>query len=327
MGISGFLKNMKMDEAKEKKRIYDSIYIDCNYLLHYLIYRCKNDNELYNKTKNTIEMLLKTIEIKQRLNYIFDGKHPTHLEKTNPKKMTQEMRMKYKKESDDYDKQKIAPGMKIIETYKKFLIDITNNIKKILQLKFEIKINDDTIDDEADFKILNDINEKKEKDVCIVSKDSDMILIAYSLNNKNKMNIEILSNLKPLLFIDVLNMDKGYKLDYILMMLLLGNDYLPKLSNVNYEILINSYEKYMKHNHEKIIQNNKIKYESLRLFLTYITIFDKIKYNYKKLDKGRFQIYYNNMMWCLKKYNVIENDNEYIPDTNNVINIYNFIIL
>ena len=41
MGINGFMKNITHDVPEIKKRIYDALYIDCNYLLHYFIYNCK----------------------------------------------------------------------------------------------------------------------------------------------------------------------------------------------------------------------------------------------------------------------------------------------
>jgi 5'-3' exonuclease len=152
-----------------------------------------------------------------------------------------------------------------------------------------------------------------------------MILIGYSLVIQKKISIDILSNLKPIQFIDVNELNKGYDLDYILIILFLGNDYLPKLSNVDYEVIINNYTKYKKHENPHILVDNKINRINLINYLTYIILDKKIKLNYKNIDNERFEKYYNNISWCLKKYKVIDNDNEYIEDTNNVINIYNFI--
>ena len=127
------------------------------------------------------------------------------------------------------------------------------------------------------------------------------------------------------MFIDTSELNKGYNLDYILIVLLLGNDYLPKLSNVNYDTIINTYNQYLKHENSPILTDNKINYNNFINYLTYIILNKKIKLNLNNIDCLRFEKYYNNILWCLKKYKVIDNDNNYVEDTNNVINIYNFI--
>jgi hypothetical protein len=325
MGINGFLKNMDQDKPDKKKRVYDSVYVDCNYLLHYFIYNCKNDNDLYNKIYNYLKYLLATIQITEQINLIFDGKHPHHLQQINPKKQTQELRQKYKTESTDYDKQKIGPHTPIVSTFKAHLNNSLDLLNKIYNKKIKVVINDDTVDDEADFKILDAICESNFKNVCIISRDSDMILIAFSLIYKKNISIDILSNLKPIQFIDVNEISKKYSLDYVLIILLLGNDYLPKLSNVDYDIIINNYDKYLNHQNPKILVDGKINKNNFVNYLTYIILNKKIKFNYKNIDTDRFEKYYNNILWCLKKYKVIENDTNYMEDTNNVINIYNFI--
>lgn len=325
MGIHGFMKNMQQDEPSVKERKYDSVYIDCNYLLHYFIYNCKNDNDLNKKISDYMRYLLETITIINEIHLIFDGKHPHHLQKVNPKKLTQEKRYKNKVDSDAYDKQVIAPKTEIVSTFKTFIIEAINFQKMIYKSDFEIVINDDSIDDEADFKILDSIDESKYKKFCIVSKDSDMILIAYSLIFKKKINIDILSNLRPIQFVDINMLSKDLNLDYVLIMLLLGNDYLPKLSNVDYQTIMYNYKKYIIHQNPLIIEDNKVDYTNLINYLTYIIINKKIKFNFKNLNFKRFEKYYNNILWCLKKYKVVTNDKEYMEDTNNVINIYNFI--
>ena len=325
MGIHGFMKNMRQDYAKTKERTYEGVYIDCNYLLNYFIYNCKNDDDLYKKINDYTKYLLETITVTNQIHLIFDGKHPHHLQKANPKKLTQEKRYKNKKESDEYDKQVIAPKTEIVSTFKTFMIDSINLQKMMYKSEFEIVINDDSIDDEADFKILDAIYESKFKNCCIVSKDSDMILIAYSLVHKKNINIDILSTLRPIQFIDINQLGKNYNLDYVLVILLLGNDYLPKLSNVDYDTIIYNYEKYIAHKNPLIIENGKVNDNNLINYLTYIILNKKIKYKFDSLDNTRFEKYYNNVLWCLKKYKVIDNDREYMEDTNNVINIYNFI--
>jgi hypothetical protein len=163
-----------------------------------------------------------------------------------------------------------------------------------------------------------------------------MILIAQSMQINKSIQIEILSNPYPVKFININNI-KHYGMDYVLIILLLGNDYLPKISNVNYNQLISTFEKYIKFN-SPIISNKQINYDNLMIYITMVILSAtrKIKFNFKNIHYNRFNIYYNNLCWCLGQYHVISNNNVFVPDLHmiknnnnkkisNVINIYNFI--
>ena len=328
MGIKNYSKNLSLEDVKIKERIYDNLLIDCNYLIHYLIYKCINQKEFDKKIYNFINNLLNLINIKNKILLVFDGKYDKKFV-VNPKQQTIENRTKYTKQSDDFDKQEIKPKSKIINDFKLALIDSLEQIKKINKKKFEIIINDDYIDGEADIKILDLINECKDKSYCLLSKDTDMILISYSLIIKNNIEIDIIFSLRPLLFVDINKIVVKYsnfKNDYILILLLLGNDFLPSASNINYDILINSYKKYKLHYKKKIINKNKIKNDNLIIFITYYIISKNIKFNNNMINYERFIAYYNNLLWTLNYYKVIDINIDYIPSSiNNVINIYNFL--
>jgi hypothetical protein len=51
-------------------------------------------------------------------------------------------------------------------------------------------------------------------------------------------------------------------------------------------------------------------------FITYIILDKKVKYNYKNLDLDRFSIYYNNLCWTLVQYKILDNQLNYIQDSN-----------
>jgi hypothetical protein len=328
MGIKNYSKNLSLEDVKVKERIYDNLLIDCNYLIHYLIYKCNNQKEFDKKIYNFINNLLNLINIKNKILLVFDGKYDKKFI-INPKQQTIENRTKYLKQSDDFDKQEIKPKSKIISDFKSALIESLEQIKKINKKKYEIIINDDYIDGEADIKILDLINECKDKTYCLLSKDTDMILISYSLIIKNNIEIDIIFSLRPLLFIDINKIVIKYlnfKNDYILLLLLLGNDFLPSASHIDYDILIDSYKKYKSHFKKRIINKNKIKNDNFILFISYYIISKNIKFNNKMINYERFNAYYNNLLWTLNYYKVIDITIDYIPSSiNNVINIYNFI--
>jgi len=334
MGIKDYLKHLKQEEIYEIIE-YEHVYIDCNYLIHFLIYKCTNDKDLYGKICNFWNNLMKAVKIKSTVHLIYDGEHENEELMANPKLQTLILRYKDKEVSDDYDKQVIKPGSKILNTFKYYLVDIIEKYKKINKLKFGVIENDDKVKGEADIKILNSIYNSNQDRICICSKDSDMILIAHSLSINKSIRIDVMTNFRPMLIIYIDNFKK-FNLDYVLIVLLLGNDYLPKISSVSYDSIIKTYEEYIKHN-KSIISNDNIDTNNLREFITYFIIIGskkKIKFNYKNLDLTRFKIYINNLFWCLKHYKVIYNDLNYIQEIihhednirlKNTIHIHNFI--
>lgn len=334
MGIKDYLKHLKQEEISDIIE-YEHIYIDCNYLIHFLIYKCTNDKDLYGKICNFWNNLMKAVKIKSTVHLIYDGEHENEELMANPKLQTLIMRYKDKEVSDDYDKQVIKPGSKILNTFKYYFVDIIEKYKKINKLKFGVIQNDDQVKGEADIKILNSIYNSNQDRICICSKDSDMILIAHSLSINKSIRIDVMTNFRPMLIVYIDNFKK-FNLDYVLIVLLLGNDYLPKISSVSYDSIIKTYEEYIKHN-KAIILNGTIDTNNLIEFITYFIIIGskkKIKFNYKNLDLTRFKIYINNLFWCLKHYKVISNDLNYIQEIThhednirlkNTIDIHNFI--
>lgn len=333
MGIKDYLKHLNQEEITNIIE-YEHVYIDCNYLIHFLIYKCKNDKDLYGKICNFWNNLMEAIKIKSTVHLIYDGEHDTEELTTNPKLQTLILRYGNKVESTDYDKQVIKPGSPILNTFKYYLVDVIEKYKKINKSKFVINQIDDQIKGEADLKILNLIYNSNQNKVCICSKDSDMILIAHSLAINKSISIDVITNFRPIqiVYIDEF---KKYNLDYVLIVLLLGNDYLPKISSITYQTIINTYEKYIKYN-KPIISNGNINSKNLIEFITYYIVCGsnkKIKFNFNNFDPFRFEIYINNLIWCLGHYKVINNDYNYIQEIINdndvklkhTINICNFI--
>jgi hypothetical protein len=316
MGIKDYLKYLKHEYINDIIE-YDHVYIDCNYLIHFLIYKCKNDKDLYYKINVFWENLISSIKIKSTVQLVYDGEYDT-VQMSNPKLQTHILRYKNKVESNDYDKQTIKPGSKILNTFKYYLVDIIEKQKKITKSKFQILMNGDDIKGEADIKILNSIYNSNQDNICICSKDSDMILIAHSLSINKSIRIDVITNFRPIQIVYINNFKK-YNLDYVLLVILLGNDYLPKISNITYESIINTYEKYIKYN-KPIISNNTVNYDNLIEFITFFIIVGtkkKIKFSFGNFDPNRFDIYMNNLIWCLGYYKVINNNLKYIQEIKN----------
>lgn len=130
MGIKNYSKNLSLEDVKINEKTYDNLLIDCNYLIHYLIYKCNNQKEFDKKIYNFINNLTSIINIKNKILLVFDGKYDKKFV-INPKQQTIENRIKYIKQSDDFDKQEIKPKSKIINDFKLTLIESLEQIKKI----------------------------------------------------------------------------------------------------------------------------------------------------------------------------------------------------
>jgi hypothetical protein len=339
MGIKNYLKELKQEDITIHKN-YDIFIIDCNYLIHYLIYNCTSDSELQSKINSFIKYLFEWVSIKKHMHLVFDGEYDKKYD-SNPKLETQTKRMQ-NINNESYDKQEIAPKSRIIKFFKDSLVKTVGSYISPFKQQFSVIVNDDYVDGEADIKIMNIITNKKDdyksdggQRICILSKDTDMILIGYNLllNNTKREFIDILCNLRPLKIVNVNRLVKKYAIfgsDYLLLLLLMGNDYLPCIGQVNYKKLINTYKNdfiYIPHQPQKalmapftstipfitkediigkrIIEKNKINYDSLLLFISCYIINTKCKFNHDNITVNRFRDYYNNLIWCLRYYNII----------------------
>ena len=347
MGIKKYLPNLKISSTlQNKEKIeYECIYLDCNYLIHLLIHGCNNNDDLYDKTFKYCKSLFNFIKVNKYVYIIFDGINEHEF---NPKENTHILRNnKNLKNNDSYDKQIISHNTEIIKYYENILIQIIEKIKIMNMFDYEIVLSLTNISGEADIKILNTIYDKPETNICILTKDTDLIQIAFVNSLTYSINVDVLISifndeikyvkydtvkniLNPIITINNKTINY-YSFDYILLIALMGNDYLPKISNIDYETIITAYNLYKTHGHKNIIQKQKFKSKLFRLFISYLIYVKKLKFNIKKLQIKRYQIYYNNLNWFLKYYKVINNDCEFIKydkhkDFSSVINIFNLFL-
>lgn len=337
MGIKNFLCNLDHDNSNTSTELneFEYMYIDGNYILHILMYNTTSEQDLYNKTFYYIRKLLKNVNISKSIIVLFDG-----IINDNSKTETCNLRNNRNKNLDMslFENQSIKPGSKILKLFIEYLSQVFTELKVSINIEYV----DDNIPGECDFKILDHIklNRQSKETICLFSKDSDMVLIAYSLTLSLNVRIYILINYKNFEFISINKLQSkfqqsyskqicnDYNYDYILLVFLLGNDYLPKISKIDYNVLINTYAIYINvFNNQFIIQNNQLIYNNLINFITLLIGVKKLTFNINNINFDRFTNYYNNLLWCLKKYNIIQNNFEYIGNINveHVLDIYNFI--
>ncbi|CAG8537765.1 10193_t:CDS:2, partial [Scutellospora calospora] len=180
-------------------------------------------------------------------------------------KMNQQRNRRFKNANEEsnngFDKNSITPGTKFMEdlskSFKEFISDKIKNDDKWKSVKVIYSGYD--VPGEGEHKIINDIRNSNCKKHCIYGRDSDLILLGLLLCGSNpNLNIRIISTEEftfeekskvfELKLLSTLRKNleqefKGFNIkefniksiikDFLLLVLFVGNDFIPKLSNIN----------------------------------------------------------------------------------------------
>jgi hypothetical protein len=317
---------------KPNKHVYDYIYVDVNHILHISINESRNQESFFNNVRTNLNGIFFKF-IGRKIILAIDGSPPY------AKIILQKKRRKMPEKLNEKNKLSslhLTCGTDLISNLGDFLNTYMKNIKnqyKYIDLSYQIITANEP--DEAEIKIFynlrnNCINQDSEHSCLyshlIVGNDADLILL--SVSSKYTTNIDLLiryDNSLRIISINKLlsahktlmlssNIFSGYKLDiesnllkydFCLISVLIGNDYLPKLSYVKFDILWESYKKYIHFYKRPITKNMKI---SLKSFINYIDILlvclDK-KYTKMSLDKYNepdIENYLDGLVWCFNMY-------------------------
>ena len=342
MGITNFNKWLEQNYTPVIKTInykeYDNVYIDLNPILHVSVNKVNTYNQLYKRIIWLIDEVLKHIHPKKRLIFSTDG-IPSFakiiLQRERRINMVKNNNNIEIKNTDDY----ISPI--IFTPGTKFMINLPNFLKEYFDKLRNKYSNIEIIDltglefGESEFKLfykmkdnLNNNIINKESNI-LVSNDADVIIMALSItNNNDKVNEIYICNSGKIYkeinlnkFLNRLNLNKynNSHLDYTLLLLLLGNDYLPKINFININILIDIYHKIKniykqdlitKNNNRLIINNNML----AKIIFTFFFKNKNRKFKSKKLQELNFNKmgnYMEGLVWCINDYNKAKNNNIY----------------
>lgn len=251
MGITNFHKWIvqKYPSAKvslDKVMFTNNLFIDLNFLLHYCSYGIDNEIVLLQRIMNNITYLIDTFVPITSVVLVTDGSPPLAKLLTQRKRRIL-MSRKTEISSEGLNHLILTVGTKFMESLGEKLSDYIN--RSINKYKISIK----TIFDkpnEAESNILKIINSADAKETnIIVSNDADVIVMSCASQNTN---IHI-ANIQPGKKLSIFSTTKicdlfkkqngGSGLDFVFLMLLMGNDYLPKLHFVKFDLLLKTYSK------------------------------------------------------------------------------------
>jgi hypothetical protein len=314
MGIQNFHKWLiskypeSQIEIQNIKNKCHHLYIDMNFLLHYCSYGININDEktLFYRITNNITFLINTIMPTNSVTLVTDGSPPL------AKLITQRKRRRLMARKDGLEcmnQLKLTVGTEFMESLGTKLHDYITKTKK----KYNIEIK--TIfqqPNEAEINILKKINTRdiNEENV-IVSNDADIIVLSSSSNNRNIFIVNINTGKK----ITIYSINKLMKLftteynvsnlDFVFSMLLMGNDYLPKVHYVNFDSLLNAFTK-----NKNVIdyQNNICKFNNENIIEYFqnivLNISNRMNCRYKLINFNydKIKYYLEGIIWCITNY-------------------------
>lgn len=336
MGIHNFHKWIKQNsscvELIKNPIEAEHVYIDINFCLHNVVYNTKNTDILLKKLSTFIENMLKNIIPVKSITLATDGPAPY------AKLMLQRLRRQNIARSLDKDISSnevnpicFTPGTKFMLDFNQNIVDIINKLK----VKYDVTIHELLEGpNEAELKIINQLIKNNIKypldEHIIISNDADICIMSSILDCYDKINIAVKSkglmecfNIKK--FTNIINANNINKknVDLSFIFLLMGNDYLPKLSYISFDNLLKSYNAAYKKNKKNLINHdltiNINFFKDLMLFLNFnfknkgwLNIFSIMDFN-----TNLYENYIEGLLWCIDCYkNGVCNKYDYMYEFN-----------
>lgn len=337
MGIKEFHKTIKhkYDKSFQKKWLlnYDHVYIDINYALHYCSYGAKSEEDVFIRLYIFFDNMLQDLIPTKSLIVCSDGVAPlaklilqrqrrlnvsksfTDITDTNTSETS--ISNNTVKNNTKFNTLVFTAGTEFMKNLQKKL----ENYFKYVEYAYQIKI--DYLEhkfDEAELKLKGKLMENMKENIndshIVVTNDSDVIVMLTTLQNvqntfvlyRNNHQNETLSIGKLLdLHTNMVGTSLCYNLDFSLISIMMGNDYIPKIGLADFEKIWESYKEVLKTNPNGLVNKNleinpifitKLLYgiikRSKNLFLN--------KINYRSLFNKMYGNYLDGLTWCLHTY-------------------------
>lgn len=323
MGIHNFHKWLKDNHPKcyistETPYFADYIYIDINFALHSCIYGAKTYDMLMKKLIGFIDNILNCIVPKKKLILATDGPAPYAKLLLQRKRRLQ---MARKINNEIINDKNVTPLWFTPGT--EFMLTIGDKIKEYInKLKNKYNIQIDTLFegiDEAEVKIMKNLlanNNNKNESHVIVSNDADVIVMASSTPKYNNIYVGLKLNRTTEIFninefvkqlnTSTKNTCANSNIDFAMLSLMMGNDYLPKILCVNFEKLWECYKKTLNKCKTSLVENNNINHKFMQELMVQISLTLNNgwirKFKISDFDIKMYKDYLEGLVWCTDIY-------------------------
>ena len=312
-----------------KNNIYDYIYIDMNYILHFAIYGCKTQDEFIKNINFNLDIIFSNFIATKKIFFSLDGT-PAYAKIILQRERRNNNQPLKSKSLTTIDHLGLSAGTKMMEQIEDHIQNYINNLQT--QYKYttpEITFSKSSECGEGEIKICKEIIINGTPNLThthlIIGNDADIIVLSmgtkpvYNVNilvNENSNKNRVLMSLKILLELWAKKLNKSHDIitmansnlrdDFVLISLMMGNDYFPKLAYINYIKLWDCYYQFSKGTTNTIINNNEFNMPELRRFTQ--IIYSNLNNAYKHVtlntyNPTRVNSYYEGLLWCLKIYN------------------------
>lgn len=254
MGVSNFQPYIKKvyNKACQKKFnvTYDNLYIDLNHVLHHVCYLSKDKEDLLARTRDYLKGIITTIKPKKRVILAADGAAPLAKMILQRKRRLDTVKLL----EGDLDPKKnlnlnLTPGTEFMMKLEHSLTGFVNYVKEKYSVDVTTLITDT---DEGEIKIkhhLQKIQKKNPDDThAVYSGDSDVILILFTCVDLSKIyqmiNKDTIIHFGTMYdeHVEKFGKTDNTKNDFVFVNLMMGNDYLPKVSFLKLEAVWDAYK-------------------------------------------------------------------------------------
>ncbi|VBB17783.1 XRN 5'-3' exonuclease [Yasminevirus sp. GU-2018] len=344
MGIANFQQYVKKVYSKACKQkwngvTYDNLYIDLNHVLHHVCYLSKDINDLSARFKDYLRGIIIANTPKKRVYLAADGPAPM------AKMMLQRKRRldMVKALDGDIDLKKnlnlnLTPGTDFMMKLERELAGFIRYIKEKYNLEVVTSI---TEADEGEIKVrhyLQKLQKRYPNETHLVySGDSDVILLLFTCDDLSKI-YQVIGKETIIHFGTMLDQHRELfgktdsdKLDFVFINLLMGNDYLPKVSYLKLENVWEAYKTVSKRRPKGMVTLNGTNVQIDQLF-----VYDLLSIGAKKspahllrrfkdsdLYESSYENYVNGLYWCFGMYTTGScSDYRYIYDHQTSPHVY-----
>jgi len=323
MGIPLFQKYIKDVYSTACKKTwqnvsYDNLYIDLNCVLHHVCYLAKDSNDLLIRFRDYLRKIILATKPKKRVYLAADGPAPM------AKMMLQRKRRldSVKTLDTDIDLKKnldlnLTPGTDFMMKLEKELSGFVTYIKNRYKVDVITSITDA---DEGEIKIRGQLGrfQKKYPDEThlVYSTDSDMILLLFTCDDLSKiyqiLGKDVIIHLGTILdkHREKFGKTDSDKYDFVFINLMMGNDYIPKVSYLKLENVWEAYKTVSKNRpsglisyQESVMTVNQIFIHDL-MYIASKKVPDHLlkKFHPTDLSNSFYINYVQGLHWCFEMY-------------------------
>lgn len=306
--------------------IYEYIYIDVNYMLHNSMYGCANEIEFIRKLYMQFDVIFANFIATKQIYFSIDG--PSSFAKI----LLQRKRRTENSEKinvDSISSLYLTPGTTHMQRIEKHIKTYAERLKsKYKYFSPQITLATSNEPDEGEIKICKELIKNGKHNLndrhLIIGNDSDLIALSMGMKPIYNINILVRSkgeneliSLSNLLKLHARKLDRCDKLDkicnsyirddFIIVSIMMGNDYFPKMGFINADKIWKIYYTYMSdfQDNETLIMNGEFNVEIFGEFL--LKIYNSLLSGYKIIDTNTYnklkaESYLTGLLWCLNMY-------------------------